>query len=403
MFRTVCLSLFLISVFGNELLFVQVVWRHGDRAPVANYPTDVHNESVWPFGWGELTESGMRQQFALGRLLRKRYILGPNPLLNPRYNAKEIYIRSTDVNRTILSAQSNLAGMFPAGIPGVDFPDRNESWPSHWTPIPVHTVPENEDHVGNILAPCPRADELTKFIRQSAEYKRTAAESHDFLHYASINAGKEYDLSNIYELNDINYIETLYNLTQPSWMTSEFVVKLRNLTRTTSEFLYGIRSPYVPELIKLRGGNMLKLVIENMKNKLTCLKSESEGCKWMKNLKYFAYSAHDTTVAALLTTFGDEERVIRGGLPHYTASVALELWNVDGIGPAVRILFHSAFHHRYHVITDFTKGCPLGTEFCPLETFIQRSKKFIPDNIKEDCKVKPAKENQTKHKFDRGH
>lgn len=178
MFQIFCLSLFFLSVVGNELLFVQVVWRHGDRAPIANYPTNIHNESVWPFGWGELTESGMRQQFALGRLLRKRYILGKNPLLNVRYNSKEIYVRSTDVNRTILSAMSNLAGMFPAGKPGIDFPDRNETWPSHWTPIPVHTLPENEDHVGNILAPCPRADELSKFIQESEEYKKTAIEYH---------------------------------------------------------------------------------------------------------------------------------------------------------------------------------------------------------------------------------
>lgn len=46
---------------------------------------------------------------------------------------------------------------------------------------------------------------------------------------------------------------------------------------------------------------------------------------------------HDTTIAALLTTFGDEQRVIRGGLPRYTASLALELWNIDGLGPAVKV------------------------------------------------------------------
>uniref|UniRef100_A0A914QR47 acid phosphatase n=1 Tax=Panagrolaimus davidi TaxID=227884 RepID=A0A914QR47_9BILA len=142
---------FLLIIFPtifckNELLFVQVVWRHGDRAPMSNYPTDSHNESTWPGGWGELTSVGMRQQYTLGKLLRQKYITSDPPFLSARYTPKEIYIRSTDVNRTIISAMSNLAGMFPAGEPGFDFPF-GDRWPTHWTPIPVHTVPTDEDHV----------------------------------------------------------------------------------------------------------------------------------------------------------------------------------------------------------------------------------------------------------------
>jgi hypothetical protein len=162
----------------NELLFVQVIWRHGDRAPMSNYPTDPHNESTWPGGWAELTELGMRQQFTLGKLLRKQYITSDPPFLSARYSPKEIYIRSTDVNRTLVSAMSNLAGMYPAGEPGYDFPSDGRQWPSHWTPIPVHTVPINEDHVGNIFAPCPRAAELDEFIQNSKEFKAISSQYH---------------------------------------------------------------------------------------------------------------------------------------------------------------------------------------------------------------------------------
>lgn len=231
-------------------------------------------------------------------------------------------------------------------------------------------------------------------------------------------------------------------MTQPDWITPDFVATLRNVSKVANEFVYGISKPYVPEMIKLRGGrcsspapdagfqisthflnlrfplnlllgSILKALIDTFQHKLSCMNRTTEPeCLWMGRLKYFAYSAvsildvwtltaflfqHDTTVAALLTTFGDEERVIRGGLPHYTASVALELWNLEGVGPALRILFHSAFHHKYHVITNFTKGCPLDSDYCPLETFIKRSKKFIPDDIKKDCR--PKNENSTKAKL----
>ncbi|KHJ93032.1 hypothetical protein OESDEN_07062 [Oesophagostomum dentatum] len=112
-------------------------------------------------------------------------------------------------------------------------------------------------------------------------------------------------------------------------------------------------------------------------------------------------SEHDTTVAALLSTFGDEERVIRGGLPRYTASVAIELWMLDE-GPAVRILFHGAFHHNYHTITHLTKGCPIDNEFCPLEMFEERSLQFMPFNINKECQKRERsnKTNQPRRMFE---
>lgn len=50
-----------------------------------------------------------------------------------------MYVRSTDFDRTLESAQANLAGLFPEAGPG-----RPEA---AWRPIPVHTVPVTEDKV----------------------------------------------------------------------------------------------------------------------------------------------------------------------------------------------------------------------------------------------------------------
>lgn len=51
----------------------------------------------------------------------------------------QVYIRSTDFDRTLESAQANLAGLFPEAAPGSPEAD--------WKPIPVHTVPVSEDKV----------------------------------------------------------------------------------------------------------------------------------------------------------------------------------------------------------------------------------------------------------------
>uniref|UniRef100_A0A914WBN1 Lysosomal acid phosphatase n=1 Tax=Plectus sambesii TaxID=2011161 RepID=A0A914WBN1_9BILA len=41
----------------RQLVFVQAVFRHGDRAPSENYPNDQYGASYWPRGWSQLTNN----------------------------------------------------------------------------------------------------------------------------------------------------------------------------------------------------------------------------------------------------------------------------------------------------------------------------------------------------------
>ncbi|KAJ6612574.1 hypothetical protein lerEdw1_015178 [Lerista edwardsae] len=55
------LSLFVVLLqlaSGRELTFVLLLYRHGDRSPLRNYPQGLHNESEWPQGFGHLTTVG---------------------------------------------------------------------------------------------------------------------------------------------------------------------------------------------------------------------------------------------------------------------------------------------------------------------------------------------------------
>ncbi|KAJ1357804.1 hypothetical protein KIN20_016040 [Parelaphostrongylus tenuis] len=43
----------------RELVFVQAIWRHGDRAPRSlPYPKDPYGEAAWQRGWNQLTNVG---------------------------------------------------------------------------------------------------------------------------------------------------------------------------------------------------------------------------------------------------------------------------------------------------------------------------------------------------------
>ncbi|XP_067883590.1 lysosomal acid phosphatase-like, partial [Heterodontus francisci] len=99
------------------------------------YPTDPYTEKDWPQGFGQLTQVGMRQHYELGQYLRRRY----KDFLNSSYDRHQIYVRSTDVDRTLMSAESDLAGLYPPHGHQIFNPDVN------WQPIPVHTVPEKYD------------------------------------------------------------------------------------------------------------------------------------------------------------------------------------------------------------------------------------------------------------------
>lgn len=62
---------------------------------------------------GQLTERGRSQHLALGAALRKRYVqdLG---FLPSTLDSEAVWVRSTNVPRTIQSAQSLIDGLFPA-------------------------------------------------------------------------------------------------------------------------------------------------------------------------------------------------------------------------------------------------------------------------------------------------
>ena len=115
----------------TELVQVQIVFRHGDRTPIDTYPGNPYNWSIWEQygGPGQLTQIGMKQGYEYGKYLRKRY----SKVLSQRYDRKRVFVRSTDYDRTLMTAQSVLAGLYK--------PVRDQIWKDDllWQPIPVST------------------------------------------------------------------------------------------------------------------------------------------------------------------------------------------------------------------------------------------------------------------------
>ncbi|XP_046609504.1 venom acid phosphatase Acph-1-like isoform X4 [Neodiprion virginianus] len=110
----VSLASFFVDSSARELKMIQVMFRHGDRAPTTAvkeiYPLDPYaNETWYPEGWGGLTNVGKRRAYELGLFLRSRY----GDWLGNEYLNQTSQFRSSNVDRVIMSAQLLAAGLYP--------------------------------------------------------------------------------------------------------------------------------------------------------------------------------------------------------------------------------------------------------------------------------------------------
>ncbi|XP_014662349.1 PREDICTED: prostatic acid phosphatase-like [Priapulus caudatus] len=354
----------------SSLRLVHVLFRHGDRSPTYSVPipNDPNKEDSWPQGWGQLTTVGMNEQFNLGRWLRRRY----DGFLNSSYVRKEIHVRSTDVDRTLMSAQCNLAGLYePMGAQRWD-PD------IRWQPIPVHT--ESEDYLLMHDAPCPRYDALLTAARQSEAFLSTQEREQPFLERLTRWAGTKALLSNVWSIFDTVFCEHQHNMTR--WIggggdADAAFEHMRALSDLDMTFDF-----YNDEMSRLKGGPLLGEVVRHMSDRAA---SDAAG------EKFFVYSAHDTTVAPFLGAM----RVFDGRIPPYTATAIVELHEFAEGEFSVKVLYRNATtttqrrddDDDLHDLTALLPGC---ADPCPLARFVDGCRDMVPADVRSECQVTGA-------------
>ncbi|XP_012883492.1 PREDICTED: prostatic acid phosphatase [Dipodomys ordii] len=307
-FLLLLLSLWLHpGAVGKELKCATLVFRHGDRSPIETFPNDPIMESSWPQGFGQLTQLGMEQHYELGQYIKKRY----RKLLNESYNREQVYIRSTDVDRTLMSAMTNLAALFP--------PEGTSIWNPTllWQPIPVHTVSLSEDRLLYLpLRNCPRFQELESETLKSEEFQKRLHPYKDFIEtLPSLSGFHGRDLFGIWsKVYDPLYCEGVHNFTLPSWATEDTMTKLKELSELSLLSLYGIHKQ--KEKSRLQGGVLVKEILKHLKS----------ATQTEKYRKLVMYSAHDTTVSGLQMALD----VYNGILPPYAACHLMELYLEKG-------------------------------------------------------------------------
>uniref|UniRef100_A0A1I7U8K0 Lysosomal acid phosphatase n=1 Tax=Caenorhabditis tropicalis TaxID=1561998 RepID=A0A1I7U8K0_9PELO len=385
----------------KELVFVQTLWRHGDRSPTKTFPTDPYQEDAWTFGgggWGQLSPTGMRQHLNLGKMLRAQYVTKYN-FFPTKYNSKQIYVRSTDVNRTIISAMSNLLGQYgqndSSSVAGVDYPDV-AGWPVGYVPIAVHTVDDDTDHLGNMEATCPFRQQVWELAKTSAEVKNftNSALVQSVLSKLTNYTGMAVDIDNLWIITNALYIEQIYfNDTirqKNTWFTDDFFTQADRVNDQIQLFQNGIFNTSnivnghdVGVLTrKVRGGPILNDMVMHMNIKLSCQGQTTPNCTWINNLKNYVYSAHDTTIYAFFSALLIEEYAVKpaGGYPLYSAAVLIELY-VDSVDkkPYFKMIYHEQDGSGFKDITMGIQGCPQNSAYCDLDILRNFAQTIKPD------------------------
>lgn len=276
-----------ITFAEDKLIFAVDLIRHGDRTPIEILPG---YEKFWPEGSGQLTAKGMQQEYSLGAKLRKRYI-DETQLLPSHYQHNTIYVRSTDVERTLMSAESFLMGLYPEGTGPHQRDNGAPGLPQAYQPIPVHTAPVNSDSV--ILAKIDKDKKMElyrKYVFTTPEWQaKEKSLKPDFKRWSQATG---MDINNLYaveRLADTLFIHTVHNVPIPNGLSEDDVEEI--IAAGNWAFMATKRPRVIGQLYSHQ---LLKYV-----NKKLIKAAASEG-----KLKYVLLSAHDSTIAATMSALG---------------------------------------------------------------------------------------------------
>ncbi|XP_065830753.1 lysosomal acid phosphatase-like isoform X2 [Oscarella lobularis] len=337
-----CLS---VAISARQLQLASLVFRHGDRSPAGTFPTDPHQVDQWPQGWGQLTQAGMLQHYNLAQeLLMKRYMTKGTEtfLLSSSYKRDEIYVRSTDLDRTLMSAECLMAALYKPNGHQAFLKDFD------WQPIPIHTVPVPEDKLLRGHYVCPRYKKLREEGTNDADYVEVMEQNKDLFARVKKNAGIDYDLTidNVGEIFDLLFCEKQHKLPWADWVTKEDFAALAKV----SDFaLY--KTFAAKEILRITAGPLLGEMLDHMETK------RNNG-----DLK--------------ATKIPDTAR------PPYASIMMIELYLEDDGSSSVEVYYHMGPEADGSTDRLALPGCPLP---CTLEKFKAFATSFIPENFDEEC------------------
>ncbi|MFH4975416.1 hypothetical protein AB6A40_002125 [Gnathostoma spinigerum] len=317
--HTIIFFTYYIYYCVGRLQLVQILFRHGERAPTSylRFPTEPSNTTAkFDVEKGELTNVGIRQEYYLGLRLREQY----GSFIGAKYTPSKVNMLAGGDNRTITSGLAVLAALFP--------PNDDQIWNERllWQPVAVHSE-ELIDYVSDIVIDkCPAKG---KEMKESEAYQRTSMADQSFKQWLSNATG--IDVSDAYEYQRV--IDSLYtrytleDLALPEWAQGENFHQMLAAKRAE------LHSAFVEMTLPESGGWIYDQIVANIDRFIS------------NNTKHniVLYSGHDTNIMTLGKYLEIKQLDV---LTDYGGSLAIELHSENG-AEIIKIWFSPAYNASF--------------------------------------------------------
>ena len=295
-----------VTAFAADGKLVQVVMltRHGDRTPF----TQIEKSPIdWSNGASELTAVGMSEHYKLGQQLRKRYI-DTLALLPDCYQSGVMYVLSSDTNRTIMSAESLLYGLYPLGT-GPLLDSGMAALPQRFQPIPIRTVAADS---GAIMLPYDRyMAVMQQYVWNQPQWTSIESSSQaKYAQWSKILGNKISSLNDVMTVGDVLIVRDAHGIALPNGLSRKQADEIIEMTERAlaDEF----RSPKAAALCGDELLDRMAVSINDMVN-------------GKSTYKLVYYSGHDISRLPVMTLLGKPLQ----HTPGYAAHMELELYQSD--------------------------------------------------------------------------
>ena len=296
------LALAALAAAQDKIMFTVEVTRHcarqsGETFEFAKDPAQEYNAPKM------CTLYGVQQQYKNGESLRTKLNLT---------SPSEVYTQTTDAQRTLDSARSQLEGLFNKPL----------AWPKVVTPWVLNSVPETQDYIIHLGEDnCPRFEQVTKAIEADPSVVKLLEEVNQDLEvsfFPELRKLTNMPDADTEKMNDVcNYIywSTLSGLELKFKLTEE-QLNMCLVSQQKKVFAnYGDKEltmlPVYEFLTTLRDMTKVQRGQMTLAQSQTFMKYYNlmPGAKLEKTPKLILYSAHSETLGPILRYFKAEDKV----------------------------------------------------------------------------------------------
>eukprot|EP00040_Diaphanoeca_grandis_P033602 m.206114 g.206114 ORF g.206114 m.206114 type:complete len:1264 (-) comp32940_c0_seq3:95-3886(-) len=354
---------------------VAIITRHGARFPKKVFPKNAHwpkDEKFWASYGGTLTPVGVNQQVLLGKRLRNKYIEteGLMEEHTPELPSR-VHAYTSNQNRTLMSAQSLLLGMFAGasisifvdGVENINDRRKPQKMSSSsvsicmsmddFTPLlhgfkanPTYDALKTEAFARGKFVAWAEDDTYTSVVEKL--WHMTGFENISPVHPMVSRLHHMQSVAQQLDIERAHQMELLLNSTNHNLVihdeeivfeVAEYLCRLRYSGHTDAE---------QREMSRLAAGLLPAAIVHGF---AATMEKRDEGGQLT------LYSAHDNTIMAMLAHLGFKNYPI----PKFAAHIVFELHEIDGVFK-VKVLYNNdpefnGFAEEEMVQKGFLKSC----------------------------------------------